>query len=356
MKETKVMEAQNEDEVGDIEKAGLRYVTDRTGGIHRERVKDNEFRYVTSSGAEVTSEKTLKRIKSLVIPPAWENVWICASPNGYLQATGFDVKKRKQYRYHPDYSQVRHEKKFDRMLAFGKALPGIRERIGKDLGKKGLPKEKVLAIVVSLLDVTKARIGNKEYATKNKSFGLTTLRDRHLKENGREMRLEFVGKKGIKHIIPLRNKRLARLVKQCKDIPGQELFQYVDSDGNRKMITSEDVNAYLREASEGEFTAKDFRTWGGSTSALKALLETEIPETEKELKKVTLDILKTVSQTLNNTVAVCRSYYVHPKVFESVTLKEFQDYRKEYSNRDGQENDTRLYSEEELFLTLLEKC
>lgn len=345
-----------EEDVDDIQKAGLRYVTDKEPGIRRERLKEHGFAYLLPNGSAVTSEKMLKRIKALAVPPAWENVWICPSPNGYLQATGYDSKGRKQYRYHPDYAQVRHEKKFDRMLEFGKALPAVRERIKADLSLNGMPKEKVLAIVVSLLDVTLARIGNSEYAAKNKSYGLTTLRDRHLKDDGREFRLEFVGKSGLSQSIPLRDRRLAKLVMQCKDLPGYELFQYIDEEGNRRRVLSEDVNAYIRAVTEGDFTAKDFRTWGGSTSALKAFLEAEVPETGKDLKKVTLEILKTVAKILGNTVNVCRSYYVHPKVFESATLREFQDFREQHSGKGRNGNGSALSSEEELFLTLLEKC
>jgi DNA topoisomerase I len=291
--------------------AGLRYISDDMPGIRR-RKRGKGFSYVDPKGNLVRDARTLERIRKLAIPPAWTDVWICPTANGHLQATGRDARGRKQYRYHADWREVRDETKFGRMIAFGEALPNIRERVEKDLSLRGLPREKVIATVVWLLETTLIRIGNREYARQNGSFGLTTLRDGHVDIDGSKLRFEFRGKSGKDHSVEIQDRRVARIVKQCRDLPGQTLFQYLDENGERQKITSEDVNAYLGEG----FTAKDFRTWGGTVLALSALLEIGACESEKEASKAVVDTIKRVSENLGNRPAICRKYYVHPVVIE----------------------------------------
>lgn len=304
--------------------AHLRYVSDTQPGIRREPATDNDFRYIGVDGETVTDEKTLARIRSLAIPPAYTGVWICPIPNGHLQATGRDVRGRKQYRYHPRWRETRDETKYDRMLAFGDALPGIRERVAHDLalrggggGGGGLPREKVLATIVALLETTRIRIGNEEYARANKSYGLTTLRNRHVEVEGAAVHFHFKGKSGKRHRIDIHNKKLARIVEKCRDLPGQELFQYVDGDGQRHAIHSDDVNAYIREISGSDFTAKDFRTWAGTVLCALCLRQTEAFEKEAEAKKNLAEAIRQVSEQLGNTPAVCRKCYIHPAILES---------------------------------------
>ncbi len=296
--------------------AGLRYVTDDEPGLRR-RKRGKGFTYLDPQGRTVKDARQLERIRKLAIPPAWTDVWICARPNGHLQATGRDARGRKQYRYHADWRQVRDETKFGRLAAFGEALPKIRERTERDLSLQGLPREKVLAAVVRLLETTLIRIGNKEYARQNNSFGLTTLRDQHVDVSGATLRFEFRGKSGKEHSVEVQDRRLARIVKQCRDLPGQRLFQYLDDEGVRQSVSSEDVNAYLRETAGEEFTAKDFRTWGGTVLALSALLEADPGETEKEAGKAVVEAVKRVAGELGNRPAICRKYYVHPVVIEA---------------------------------------
>jgi len=295
--------------------AGLRYVSDDRPGIRRRRAGSG-FRYLRPDGSAVKDEPTLRRIKALVIPPAWTDVWIATDPRGHLQATGRDAKGRKQYRYHPRWRAVRDETKFERMLAFGAALPTIRAYVEKDLARHGLPREKVLATVVRLLEATLIRVGNEEYARENRSYGLTTLRNRHLAIHGTELRFEFRGKSGKQHQISLRDRRLAGVLKRLQDLPGQELFQYLDEDGTRRTIDSEDVNGYLREITGEEFSAKDFRTWAGTVLCAVALRELEACPSEAEAKRNVAQVVKQVSQQLGNTPAVCRSCYIHPAVIE----------------------------------------
>jgi DNA topoisomerase I len=296
--------------------AGLRYVSDDMPGIRR-RKRGKGFTFLDAKGSTVSEARTLERIRKLAIPPAWTDVWICPAANGHLQATGRDARGRKQYRYHADWRNVRDETKFGRMIAFGEALPKIRERVEQDLSLRGLPREKVVATVVSLLESTLIRIGNREYARQNGSFGLTTLRDGHVDIEGSKLRFEFRGKSGKDHEVEVKDRRVARIVKQCRDLPGQTLFQYLDEAGERQKITSEDVNAWLKETTGEDFTAKDFRTWGGTVLALSALLEVGMCESEKEASKAVVETVKRVSQDLGNRPAICRKYYIHPVVIET---------------------------------------
>jgi DNA topoisomerase-1 len=262
------------DPVDSARQAGLRYVSDTAPGIRRKR-RGGKFNYFAPDGSRITDAEELARIRSLAIPPAWTDVWICANGRGHLQATGRDARGRKQYRYHPKWRAVRDETKYERMVAFGEQLPKIREQTGHDLALRGLPRRKVLAAVVRLLETTLIRVGNEEYARDNKSFGLTTMRDRHVEFEGQKVQFHFKGKSGKKHLITLKDRRLAKVVRRCRDIPGQELFQYIDDDGQRETIDSADVNAYLQEITGQQFTAKDFRTWAGTVLASLALQEFE---------------------------------------------------------------------------------
>jgi DNA topoisomerase-1 len=304
------------DPADSAEAAGLIYVTDTTPGITR-RKSGSGVRYVGADGKPVRDAATLARIRSLAIPPAYTDVWICPSPRGHIQAPGRDARGRKQYRYHPKWRDVRDETKFGRMLAFSDALPAIRRRIARDMARPGLPREKVLATVVRLLECTRIRVGNDEYTRANRSFGLTTLRDQHVEINGSTLRFEFRGKSGKKHTVGLTDRRLARIVRQCQAIPGAELFQYLDDDGQRQTIGSGDVNGYIREITGQEFTAKDFRTWAGTMLAAEALAGMEAGDSEKERKTAIVQAVDQVAGHLNNTRAICRKYYVHPLIFES---------------------------------------
>jgi DNA topoisomerase-1 len=301
--------------------AGLRYVSDDMPGIRR-RKRGKGFTYLDAKGSPVADARTLERIRKLAIPPAWTGVWICTTANGHLQATGRDARGRKQYRYHAEWRSVRDETKFGRMIAFGEALPKIRERVESDLSLRGLPREKVVATVVRLLETTLIRIGNREYARHNGSFGLTTLRDGHVDIEGSKLRFEFRGKSGKDHFVEIQDRRVARIVKQCRDLPGQTLFQYLDEAGERQKITSEDVNAWLRETTGEDFTAKDFRTWGGTVLALSALLEIGACESEKEANKAVVETVKRVAEELGNRPAICRKYYIHPVVIDTFVAGE----------------------------------
>lgn len=296
--------------------AGLRYVTDERPGITRRR-RGKNFAYLAANGSVIRDKETLSRIKSLVIPPAWETVWICPTEHGHIQATGRDARGRKQYRYHPRWHEVRDETKYGRMMAFGKALPRIRRRAARDLKLPGLPRPKVLAAVVRLLETTLIRVGNEEYARDNGHFGLTTLRNKHVKVQGARLRFEFRGKSGVQRAVDLNNKRLAKIVKQCQDLPGNELFQYLDEEGERHAIDSADVNGYLREISGRDFTAKDFRTWAGTVLAALALQACESFDSETQAKKNVVAAIESVAKKLGNTKAVCRKCYIHPAVIES---------------------------------------
>jgi DNA topoisomerase-1 len=294
--------------------AGLHYVCDTGRGIRRLRAGKG-FRYLGPSGRPVTDDATLKRIRRLAIPPAWTGVWIAQDPHAHLQATGRDARGRKQYRYHSKWRDVRHQTKYERMIPFARALPGLRRRVASDLRAPALSKEKVVAAVVELLGKTFIRVGNTEYARTNKSFGLTTLRDGHVQIRGAELQFEFRGKSGIRQSVTFADARLARIVKRCQDLPGQELFQYVDG-GRRRVVTSADVNSYLREATGSEFTAKDFRTWAGTLLAAIALRDEEVQTSQRKTKSVIVGAVERVAKHLGNTVTVCRSCYIHPYVLE----------------------------------------
>lgn len=295
--------------------AGLRYVSDIDPGILRKR-RGRGFTYLGVNGETIRDTKALARIKSLAIPPAWTAVWICPSPNGHLQATGRDAKGRKQSRYHPHWREVRDETKYERMLIFGAALPKIRERVERDINLPGLSREKMLATIVRLMETTRIRIGNEEYAKANHSYGLTTMRDHHAKVNGWTVTFKFKGKSGKRHVIDISDRRLAKIIRQCQDIPGYELFQYVDEDGMHHTIDSADVNEYLREISEQDFTAKDFRTWAGSVLAYATLKELAPCESASQAKKNVVQMIKHVAELLGNTPSVCRKCYVHPVLLD----------------------------------------
>jgi DNA topoisomerase-1 len=296
--------------------AGLRYANDARPGIRRRR-NGRGFRYVKPGGGPLRDRAALRRIRSLAIPPAYTEVWISPDPRGHVQATGRDARGRKQYRYHPRWREVRDATKFERMAAFSRALPRIRRRIRRDLALSGLPRAKVLAAIVRLLEDTCIRVGNEEYARENGSYGLTTLRDGHVAVAGSELRFEFRGKLGKRHACRLRDRRLARIVRQCQEIPGQELFQYRDADGARQSVASGDVNAYLREISGGDFTAKDFRTWAGTLAAAEALLAAGERGGRAARRRAVLAAIDEVAERLHNTRAVCRKYYVHPGVLDA---------------------------------------
>lgn len=296
--------------------AGLRYATDARPGITRRR-SGRGFSYRDADGGTIRDRETLARIRALAIPPAWTDVWICPWPNGHIQASGRDARGRKQYRYHVDWHQQRGTDKFDRMLDFAKALPRIRQRCDEDLASPGLTRDKVLAAVVRLLELTLIRVGNDEYARLNRSFGLTTLRDRHARVDGSGVRFRFRGKSGKTHEIGLRDRRLARVVRRCQELPGQDLFQFVDEDGTVRDVASDDVNEYIREASGGEFTAKDFRTWAGTVLAYRALRALQPGSGEREVKRNVVEAIRQTADQLGNTPAVARGSYVHPAVLEA---------------------------------------
>ena len=304
---------------GSARAAGLRYATDRRPGITRVRAGKG-FSYRSPTGRTISEARTLRRIRALAVPPAWTNVWISPDPNSHLQATGRDARGRKQYRYHARWREVRHHTKYERMVPFARALPHIRQRVGSDLREPALSKTKVVAAVVQLLEKTLIRIGNLEYAKANRSFGLTTLKDGHVQVRGARVRFAFRGKSGIKQSVVLADARMARLVKRCQELPGQELFQYVDDAGRSRPVTSADVNAYLREIAGEEFTAKDFRTWAGTLQAMIALRDgdsIEGPLSTRKAKSVIARAVEQVAHHLGNTPAVCRSCYIHPAVLEA---------------------------------------
>jgi DNA topoisomerase I len=296
--------------------AGLRYSTDARPGISRRRA-GRGFAYRRSDGTPVSDAETKARIRGLAIPPAWTDVWICPDPAGHIQATGRDARGRKQYRYHPRWSSHRGEAKFERLLDFARVLPRIRKRCDADLSKRGLSREKVLAAVVRLLEMTLIRVGNDEYARLNRSFGLTTLRTRHAQVNGTAIRFRFRGKSGQQHEVGLRDRRLAGIVRRCQDLPGQELFQYLDADGEPHDVASEDVNDYLREVSGADITAKDFRTWAGTVLAYRALRALAPGTDERSARHNVVEAVKLTAGRLGNTPAVARRSYVHPAILEA---------------------------------------
>lgn len=298
------------------EAAGLTYVSDALPGITRKRAGTG-FAYYGRGGALIRDGAERRRIAALAIPPAWTEVWICPDPNGHMQATARDAKGRKQYRYHPRFRALRDESKFGRMLAFSEALPRLREQVERDLALAGLPRRKLLATLVRLLDKTLIRVGNDEYVRSNRSYGLTTLRQRHVEVQGHTLRFEFRGKSGVLHSLVITDQRLARVVQQLQDLPGQQLFKYVDEEGKRQSIDSEDVNQYLRQVTRRHVTAKDFRTWSGTMLAARALREMGPAASERDARRNVNRALDQVAARLRNTRAVCRKYYVHPAIIEA---------------------------------------
>ena len=313
--------------------AQLRYGDDSAPGITRHKAR-NGFDYRLPDGAVVRDIDTLKRIRSLAIPPAWTNVWICLHSNGHLQATGRDARGRKQYRYHPRWREVRDEAKYNKLLIFTQVLPQLRARVEEDLKRPGLQRERVLAAIVRLMELTFFRVGNSEYAKANESFGLTTLRDRHVAIEGSRIHISFRGKSGKHHETDINDRRLARIVKSCRDLPGYELFQYMDAEGQRHTVGSAEVNEYLREITGEEITAKDFRTWAGTQLAAEALREFEAFDSEAERKRAVVRAVEKVAKHLGNTPTICRRCYIHPAVlegyFEGTMLQTLADNTRKY--------------------------
>jgi DNA topoisomerase I len=332
-------------------KVRLKYVSDSIPGITRVK-KGSGFSYVFE-GRSVRDAETLTRIKTIVIPPAWTRVWICPFDNGHIQATGYDVRNRKQYRYHQLWNVVRSETKFHRLYEFGKALPGLRLQIEKDMQIRELSLEKVLATIVSLMERTYIRVGSEDYNRMYGSHGITTLKDNHVRIQGSEVRFSFIGKKGISQTVTVRNARLARMVKQCRDIPGKELFQYYDDQGQRRPVESGMVNEYIKSGTGGDFTAKDFRTWAGSLNLLQALRAIGNAITVTECKKNIVQALDEVSRKLGNSRAVCRKYYVHPGLIDLYEKNELDKYLKELDRIEEPDKRTDLTSAEKVLMKIL---
>ncbi len=331
---------------------GLRYVGDDVPGITRES-SGKGFRYRDPDRKIIRDKATLSRVASLAIPPAWTDVWISPSARGHIQATGRDAKGRKQYRYHPRYRETRNISKYDRMLLFADALPRLRERVDADLVLPGMPREKVLAAVVRLLELTMIRVGNESYARENGSFGLTTLRNRHARIDGSTVRFRFRGKSGVRHEIELHDRRLARIVGRCRDLPGHELFEYIDAEGTVRRICSDDVNTYLREICGEEFTAKDFRTWGGTVHAASTLAGMEEFGSETEAKRRMAEAVKQVAAHLGNRPATCRSYYIHPAVMNAYLSRRLQEIYAADREEAGEEHPFSLTRDERVVVELL---
>lgn len=331
--------------------ADLVYVNDRQPGIARQK-KGKGFVYIYDN-KPLKDKAEIERIRKLAIPPAWTNVWICPTENGHIQATGFDLRQRKQYRYHQLWSTLRNETKFHRMYEFGKLLPAMRLKIEEDLARRELCEEKVIATVISLMERTYIRIGNDDYEKLYGSYGLTTLKDKHVKVNGDTIHFSFRGKKGIDHNITLRNRRLARMVQQCRDLPGRELFQYIDAEGNRKSIDSGSVNRYIKEATGGDYSAKDFRTWAGTLDILRAFKSMGQAESETECRKNIVSALDEVSQKLGNSRTICKKYYVHPGIIRLYEEKNLDKYLKELDAIEKPDDLTGFTSEERVLMKIL---
>jgi DNA topoisomerase I len=334
------------------ERAGLSYVSDDDKGWRRERAGE-AFRYFKANGDPVTDDAALERIRKLAIPPAWTDVWICPKANGHLQATGRDARGRKQYRYHPQFREVRESTKYEHMLEFARALPAIRTKLAEHMALRGLPREKVLATVVHLLETTLIRVGNEDYAKENKSYGLTTLRNPHVSVDGAELRFRFKGKSGKSWRLQLKDRRVAKIVRACQELPGQKLFEYLDENGEPKEVTSSDVNAYLKQITGREVTAKDFRTWAGTVLAALALREFERADSQATTKKNLRAAIEQVAQRLGNTPTICRKCYVHPEV-----LAAYIEGGLELNIREGApapESANALKAEEKAVLAMLEK-
>ncbi|MFO7444919.1 MAG: hypothetical protein R6W90_01070 [Ignavibacteriaceae bacterium] len=349
-KDEKILEELPVNPEQSAELAELQYVSDTDPGITRKKNRRG-FIYLNPKGEYIKDKKILKRINSLVIPPAWTDVWICSASKGHIQVTGRDVKKRKQYIYHPKWDAIRNQTKFFRLIKFAQSLPLIRKRVESDLRKHDLTREKVLAIITRLLEETLIRIGNQEYAV-NGSYGLTTLKDKHLVVDGGTIQLVFKGKSGKVWEVDILNKRLARLVKQCQELPGQELFQYINSGGEYNPVTSTDVNNYICEITGENFTAKDFRTWGGTLLAAKELFSLGPAESDKDFKKKTVKAVKNVAKALNNTTSICRNYYIHPDIIETFYDKTlFVEMKKAEAN--GMNNRTGFSAHEKAVMKIL---
>jgi DNA topoisomerase I len=335
------------------EGAGLRYISDDSPGYTRKKSGD-DFDYFDSERKPIRDEQRLLRLKRLAIPPAWTDVWICPAPNCHIQATGRDARRRKQYLYHERWREVRDENKYDRMIAFGQALPKIRRRVAKDLKLSELPRNKVLATVVQLLERTFIRIGNEEYARENKSFGLTTMKDRHVEVKGSKLRFRFRGKSGKEHEVDVTDRHIAKIISTLQDLPGQDLFQYVDDDGKIRDVTSQDVNEYLREITDEDFSAKDFRTLAGTVLTAVALNAQEKFETKKQAKSNISTAIKAVAQILGNTPAICRKCYVHPAIFKNYLDQESIEGLKQLTEDALEKEDVDLRSSEKAVLKFLE--
>lgn len=338
------------DPVKSAEAINLVYISDNSPGISRKKAGRAFCYYLKEK--KISDKETLARIRGLVLPPAWQNVWICSLPNGHLQATGLDARSRKQYKYHPLWNNLRNQTKFYRMLNFGKALPAMRKQLESDLKLPGMPQEKVMAAIVSLMERTNIRVGNSVYEKLYGSFGLTTLKNKHVEIKGSSIRFSFVGKKGIRHDISLKNKRLARIVSSVKEIPGKELFQYYDEDGNRKPVDSGMVNDYIKKISGEDFTAKDFRTWAGTVNAFIALKELGLAENETTAKKMIVEALDKVASNLGNSRTICKKYYVHPVILSMYENHGLKSYFKQPVD---EEDDSGLSCEEKIIMKILEK-
>ena len=339
--------------MGAAEGAGLRYVSDDRPGYTR-KANGEVFKWFDAEGKLIRDEQRLLRINRLAIPPAWTEVWVSPSLNGHIQATGRDARRRKQYLYHERWREVRDENKYDRIISFGKALPKIRKRVSQDLKLQGLPREKVLATVVQLLERTFIRIGNEEYARENKSFGLTTMKDRHVEVKGSKLRFRFRGKSGREHEVDVTDRRIAKIISKLQDLPGQDLFQYLDEDGKVRDISSQDVNEYLREITGEDFSAKDFRTWAGTVLTAIALNAQEKFETQKQAKSNIKTAISAVARILGNTPAICRKCYVHPAVLETYLDQKSINGLKRTTEEALEKEDVDLRSNEKAVLKFLE--
>jgi DNA topoisomerase I len=335
------------------ETAGLTYVTDEEPGIRRKKAGTG-FSYVTSQETKVQDQKTLKRIRKLAIPPAWTDVWICAKPNGHVQATGRDARGRKQYRYHAGFREVRESTKYVHMVEFAKSLPAIRRTLAEHMALRGLPREKVLATVVHLLETTLIRVGNDSYAKDNKSYGLTTLQNNHVEVNGTELKFHFKGKSGKMWQLRVKDRRLAKIVRACQELPGQELFQYIDEDDVLRDVTSSDVNDYLKEIAHRDVTAKDFRTWHGTVLAAVALQEVQTFDSKAAFKRNVKSAIERVAARLGNTATICRKCYVHPEVLQAYAEGELLLQVKASIDDELRNNLPKLTPEEAAVLALLE--
>jgi DNA topoisomerase-1 len=353
MKDTEALQATPADPREAAAAAGLVYVSDEERGIRREKVGEG-FRYYKANGDLLKDEAVLERIRKLAIPPAYTDVWICPKANGHLQATGRDARGRKQYRYHPQFREVRESTKYEHMMEFAKALPDIRRKLAEHMALRGLPREKVLATVVHLLETTLIRVGNDDYAKENKSYGLTTLRNPHVKVEGSELRFQFKGKSGKQWRLQVKDRRIARIIRACQELPGQRLFQYQEGDQLRE-VSSADVNAYLREITGRDVTAKDFRTWAGTVMAALALQEFEASDTKAAQKKNLKDAIERVSSRLGNTPTICRKCYIHPEVLNAYVEGKLLLEIKDKVEQELRDDLAHLKPEEAAVLAMLEQ-